>query len=225
MSAFFAKGGLEQLVQAGWNWSSDNIKCVLVRLASITAVKAITAATNATPISVTCTSHGLSSGDLVEIVAVGGNAAANGRFEVAVVDANTFTLKDITTGSSVAGSGVYTSGGLMIPLSLTTLDNLDDVTAAAIPAAGGTSANLTTKTVALGVLDADDVTLTAVTAPSGGTACDGIIFYKDTGTASTSKLLFLLDQNGGTGLPVTPNGGNIVITFSNGTYKIASLRG
>lgn len=225
MSAFFAKGGLEQLVQAGWNWSTDNIKCVLVRLASITAVKAITGATNATPISILCTGHGLSSGDLVDIVQVGGNTNANGRFEVAVVDANNFTLKDITTGASIAGSGAYTSGGLMVPLSLAALDNLNDITAAAIPAAGGTSANLASKTVTLGVLDAADVTLTAVTAPSGGATCDGIIFYKDTGTSTTSTLLFLLDQNGGTGLPVTPNGGDITIAFSNGTYRIAALRG
>lgn len=225
MSAFFAKGGLEQVVQAGWNWSSDNIKLVLVRLASITAVKTITGATNATPIAITSTSHGLSTGDLVNIVQVGGNTAANGRFAITVSDANTFTLQDITTGANIAGNGTYTSGGLAVPLSTTALDNLNDVTAAAIPATGGTSANLSTKTVTNGVLDADDVTLTSVTAPSGGSTCDALFFYRDTGTSSTSTLLFMLDQNGGTGLPVTPNGGNIVITFSSGTYRIAAFRG
>lgn len=225
MSCWMAKGGLEQLLSGGINIPTDNIKFILARLASITAVKAITNATNATPIAITCTSHGLSSGDLVNIVQVGGNLAANGRFEIAVSDANTFTLKDITTGASVAGTGAYTSGGLMVPIGSTALDNLDDITAAAIPAAGGTSANATTKTVTNGVFDCDDLTFTGVTAPSGGSTVDAIFAYKDTGTASTSKLFLLLDQNGGTGLPLTPNGGNVTVTFSSGTYKVASIRG
>jgi len=225
MSAFMAKGGLEQFLSGGINIPSDNIKLQLVRLASISAVKAITNATNATPIVVTCTGHGLSSGDLVSQVAVGGNANANGRFAVTVSDANTYSLQDITTGANIAGSGAYTSGGLMVPLSLTSLDNVNDITAAARPAAGGTSANLSSKSVTNGVFDAADVTLTGVTAPSGGATCDAIMIYKDTGTESTSPIFLLLDQNGGTGLPVTPNGGDIAIAFSNGTYKIASIRG
>lgn len=225
MSAFCAKGGLEQLLSAGINIPTDNIKLMLVRLASITAVKAITNATNATPPVVTCTGHGLSTGDLVAHVQVGGNANANGRFAVTVSDANTYTIQDIATGANIAGSGAYTSGGLMVPLGSTTLDFLNDVTAAARPAAGGTSANLSSKTVTNGVFDSADVTLTGVTAPSGGATCDAILVYKDTGTESTSPIFLLLDQNGGAGLPVTPNGGDVAITFSNGTYRIASIRG
>jgi hypothetical protein len=224
MSAWLARGGLEQLLSAGINIPTDNIKCVLVRLASLSAVKAITGATNATPIVITSASHGFSTGDLVAIVQVGGNTAANGVFSITVLDANTFSLQSIATGADVAGSGAYTSGGLIIPLNSTDLDNLDDVDAAAI-AGNGTSANLSGKTVTNGVFDADDVSLTSVTAPSGGSTCDGILFYKDTGVASTSTLFLLLDQNGGTGLPITPNGGNISIQFSSGTYRIAAIRG
>jgi hypothetical protein len=225
MSAWMAKGGLEQLLSAGINIATDNIKCILVRLASISAVKTISGATNATPIVITSTSHGFSSGDLVAIVQVGGNTAANGVFSITVLNANTFSLQNIATGADVAGNGAYTSGGLIVPLSTTALDNLNDIDAAARCAAGGTSANLSSKTVTNGVFDAADVALTGVTAPSGGATCDAIFFFKDTGTESTSLLFLMLDQNGGTGLPVTPNGGGINIAFSNGTYRIASIRG
>ena len=65
----------------------------------------ITAATNATPISVTSTAHGLVTGRVIKIANVGGNTAANATWTITVVDANTFTLDGGT------GSGGYTSGG------------------------------------------------------------------------------------------------------------------
>jgi len=66
---------------------------------------AITGATNAAPISVTATAHGLETGDIVQNSGVGGNLAANGQFVITKVDANTFTLNNSN------GSGNYTSGG------------------------------------------------------------------------------------------------------------------
>jgi hypothetical protein len=71
---------------------------------------AITGATNATPISITSTAHGLATNDIVTINGVGGNTAANGTFRVTNTGANTFTLQNFA-GASVAGSGAYTSGG------------------------------------------------------------------------------------------------------------------
>lgn len=65
----------------------------------------ISAATNATPIAITSTAHGLSTGDTVVITGVGGNTAANGTWEVTVTSANAFTLDGST------GNGAYTSGG------------------------------------------------------------------------------------------------------------------
>jgi hypothetical protein len=73
-----------------------------------TAVKnsgSVTGATNASPISITSASHGLTTGTRVTITGVLGNTAANGTFNVTVVDANTFTL------DSSSGNGPYTSGG------------------------------------------------------------------------------------------------------------------
>ncbi len=80
-----------------------------------------------------------------------------------------------------------------------------------------TSSALASKTVALGVFDAADKTFTAV---SGSTVTQ-IVFYKDSGVSATSPLLALFDT--ATGLPVTPNGGDIAVAFDNGSNKIWSL--
>jgi hypothetical protein len=93
-------------------------------------------------------------------------------------------------------------------------DFLDDVPSAARV---GTAQTLGTKTVTDGVADAADVTFTSVT----GDPCEGILIYKDTGNEATSRLIAFLDT--GTGLPVTPNGGNITITWDNGANKIFKL--
>jgi Ubiquitin-activating enzyme E1 FCCH domain len=66
----------------------------------------ITAATNAAPIVITSAGHGLTTGTLVTISGVTGNTAANGTFQVTVVDANTFSL------NGSAGNGAYVSGGV-----------------------------------------------------------------------------------------------------------------
>lgn len=88
-----------------------------------------------------------------------------------------------------------------------------------IPAGGrvATSANLTTKTSAAGVADADDVTFSSVT----GDPSEALVLYKDTGTATTSPLIAYIDT--ATGLPVTPGGGNINVIWDNGANKIFKL--
>jgi hypothetical protein len=74
------------------------------------SAKAITGATNATPIVITCNAHGYENGDTVFIASVGGNTAANGYRIVQGVTPNTFQLTTLA-GVNVAGSGAYTSGG------------------------------------------------------------------------------------------------------------------
>lgn len=90
---------------------------------------------------------------------------------------------------------------------------LSDVTGA-----GGTlvaTATLASKTLSNGYFDAADVTYTAV---SAGAAATSVIIYKDTGTASTSRLIVFFDTM--TGLPVTPDGGDIVLNFSSSPSRI-----
>lgn len=65
----------------------------------------ITGATNANPIVITSAAHGLSNNDMVGVLSVGGNTAANGIWSVANVTTDTFELAGST------GSGAYTTGG------------------------------------------------------------------------------------------------------------------
>ena len=65
-----------------------------------------------------------------------------------------------------------------------------------------------------GAADANDVTFSAVT----GASIEAIIIYVDSGTEATSPLIAYIDT--ATGLPITPNGGDIIVTWDNGTNKI-----
>ena len=73
----------------------------------------------------------------------------------------------------------------------------------------GTPQTLGTKTFTNGLFDAADVTFTAVT----GNSVEALIIYIDTGSAATSPLIAYIDT-GVTNLPVTPNGGDIGITWN-----------
>ena len=68
-----------------------------------------------------------------------------------------------------------------------------------------------------GACDANDVTFPAVSGPS----IEAIIVFKDTGTEATSPLLAFIDT--ATGLPITPNTGDIICNWDNGSNKIFKL--
>lgn len=88
----------------------------------------------------------------------------------------------------------------------------DDV---AVAARVATSGNLGTKTVTdPGTFDAADVTLSSVT----GDVSEALILWKDTATESTSPLLMYDDA--ASGLPITPNGQDINITWDAGGIMI-----
>jgi hypothetical protein len=72
----------------------------------------------------------------------------------------------------------------------------------------GTAQTLGTKTFTNGTFDAANSTFTAVS----GSTVEALVIYIDTGTAGTSRLVAYIDT-GVTGLPVTPNGGDINITY------------
>jgi hypothetical protein len=77
---------------------------------------------------------------------------------------------------------------------------------------------LASKTSTDGVADADNVTFLTVAA---GAALGALVLFKDSGVDATSTLIALLDI--GTGIPVTPNGGNITVAFDSGANKIFRL--
>lgn len=73
----------------------------------------------------------------------------------------------------------------------------------------GTDQTLGTKTFTDGVFDAANATFPAVS----GNTCEALVIYIDTGVAGTSRLVAYIDT-GVAGLPVTPNGGDISVTWS-----------
>ena len=73
----------------------------------------------------------------------------------------------------------------------------------------GTPQTIGSTTVTGGLFDGNDVTYTSVT----GNSVEALVIYVDTGNAATSPLVAYIDTSV-TGLPVTPNGGNITITWN-----------
>lgn len=98
-----------------------------------------------------------------------------------------------------------------------------------VTGAGGTlvatTSAFTTKTVTGGVADADNMTWTAV--PAGAAVPAVIIFQSSAVTggadvaATAQRLIGYIDS--ATALPVTPNGGDIVVSWDNGASKIFKL--
>jgi hypothetical protein len=133
------------------------------------------------------------------------------------------TVYDSARGLFLAGSLSWSSDTIKVALvrsySFSSAHaNLSDITGGGGGTIVATSSALSSKTTTAGVADAADVTFTAVAA---GAACGNLIFYKDTGTASTSSLIASIDT--GTGLPITPNSADIVVVFDNGSNKIFKL--
>jgi len=91
---------------------------------------------------------------------------------------------------------------------------LSDIPLAAQVAISGT---LTGKTATSGALDADDILIPAVPAQPA----HAIVIFQDTGTLITSRLVAFLDR--GIGLPVTGQGGNVQITWSDSASRIVAI--
>jgi hypothetical protein len=99
-------------------------------------------------------------------------------------------------------------------VNLVTHEFLSDI---AVGARVATSPALSSKTSTAGVADAADATFSLVT----GAQSEALVIYKDTGSAATSPLIAYIDT--ATGLPVTPNGGDITVQWDNGGNKIWKL--
>lgn len=80
----------------------------------------------------------------------------------------------------------------------------------AVAGAVGTPQRITSPTVTNGVLDGGDVTFPAVT----GASAEALIIYRQNSGANTTWRLVAYIDTGVTGLPVTPNGGDITIQWN-----------
>lgn len=124
------------------------------------------------------------------------------RFLTASIDWTSDTIRTILVDTSA-----YT-------VSLTTHEYKSDIAGGAIIAGPVT---LGSKTATGGAADAGDATFSAVT----GASIEAIVIYKFVTGDSDSPLLAYIDT--ATGLPITPNGGDIIVQWDNGTNKIFKL--
>jgi len=127
---------------------------------------------------------------------------------------NAFARGDIlwkATGGSTIKVVLIDTGAYTVNLS--THANLSDVAAGARIV----TATLTLIDPSAGVCDASDVNFGNVS----GAQSEALIIYKDTGVEATSTLIAYIDT--ATGLPVTPSGGPILITWDSGANKIFKL--
>ncbi len=90
-------------------------------------------------------------------------------------------------------------------VNLATDDNLNDIPAGARVAT--MPATMTSLSILNGVFDAGNVTFSSVS----GDQSEAVVVYQNTGVETTSRLLVYIDT--ATGLPVTPNSGDININW------------
>lgn len=83
----------------------------------------------------------------------------------------------------------------------------------------GTDQEITSKTQTQGVFDGANLTFSSV---SGNTVEALVLYRKNAGANTTWPLILYLDT-GVTGLPVTPNGGDITVTWNaSGIFKLTT---
>lgn len=118
-------------------------------------------------------------------------------YKQALLDASANSdLNDGTVKVALVDTGTYTYNAAH--------DFLDDLSGVV-----GTAQTIANTTVTAGVFDGDDVTFTAVS----GASVEALVIYIDTGTPATSRLVAYIDS-GQTGMPVTPNGGDITVNWN-----------
>jgi hypothetical protein len=118
-------------------------------------------------------------------------------YKQSLLDGDTLTdINDLTVKVALIDTGAYTySGAHQFLTSLTGVV--------------GTAQTIANTTVTNGLFDGDNVTFSGVT----GNSVEALAIYIDTGVAATSRLVAFIDS-GVSGLPVTPNGGDITVTWN-----------
>lgn len=118
-------------------------------------------------------------------------------YKQALLDASSnVDLNDGTVKVALVDTGTYTYSAAH--------DFLDDLSGVV-----GTAQEIANTTVTNGTLDGDNVTFSSVS----GNTVEALVIYIDTGSSATSRLVAYIDTSV-TGLPVTPNGGDISITWN-----------
>ena len=115
-----------------------------------------------------------------------------------------------TANAALDGSGATGVYVALVDTAVYTYSAAHEFFSSVAAGAVGTDQELTSKTFTGGVLDAADITHPSVT----GATCEAMVLYvKNAGANTTWRLLAYIDT-GVTGLPVTPNGGNIATAWN-----------
>jgi len=132
---------------------------------------------------------------------------------------NAFLLGDIDWVADTIKVTLIDAADYAVSIDVHQYMNTDTVPAAAKVA----TATLSGKSAALGVADATDAVFSTVS----GDQSEALIIWKDGGGGGTSAsgttdlLIAYIDT--ATGLPITPNGGDITVVWDNGANKIFKL--
>lgn len=119
-------------------------------------------------------------------------------------------IEQASASSSLAGTGTTGVYAALVDTGTYTYSASDQFYSSISTAVVGTPQEITTKTYAAGLFDGDDVTFSSVS----GSSVEAIVLYvKNAGANTTWRLLAYIDT-GVTGLPVTPNGGDIGIAWN-----------
>lgn len=117
------------------------------------------------------------------------------KFKEAILQ-GTYNLSSVAVRAVLIDTGIYTYNSAH--------DFYNDLSGVV----GTESGALGSKTFTNGAFDSADITFSAVT----GNTAEAIVLFVDSGNTATDALIAFIDS--GTGLPVTPNGGDINVTVN-----------
>lgn len=121
------------------------------------------------------------------------------EFRNAIFGEFTHSLIDLSSGGNTISVALRDEGALALDLA----GDVDEADISTGIVAQNTVGSQTVGVAGVGAFDHADVTFTAVS----GSSVESLDYFKDTGTPTTSPLICNIDS--ATGLPVTPNGGDI----------------
>ena len=175
---------------------------------------AITGVTNASPAVITAVGHGLTTGQRVLQVGVGGATGVNGMARAVVLTADTYSLIDLDTGLPINTPGVYTSGGRSINISspefLSSIPSGDR--GASSSAIAGVDFNAESYMIGTSPI--------AIASVAAGTY-QLVLFRRETGSAATDNLIAF--QTAGTNLPLVVGSGSPTVNVTLDSLGIGQL--
>lgn len=174
----------------------------------------ITAVTNASPAVITAVGHGLTTGQRVLQLGVGGATGVNGMARANVIDADTYSLVDIDTGLPINTPGVYTSGGRSI--------NIDSPEFLSSIPSGDRGAS----SGAMGSVDFNAQAYLTATSPIAIASVAAetyriVLFRRETGDPATDNLIAF--QIAGTNLPIVVGSGSPTVNVALDSLGIGQL--